>query len=554
MNVSAPGDALPHRRSNLAKLYGAEAVSGAGDGIMWVALVASLAEQPRDGLWIGLAVIARLGPRALLSLPAGAVLDGAALRPVLVGADLGRSFMMGLATGLVLAGAGPGPILAAVLLSYVVAVPTRPGLSAVLPRVSGETHLAEANAVLSTTRQVMTFIGPLIGVGIVAWSSSAAYAINALSFAMSALLIASLRGVPWPTRTRRHDGRHRRRWRALGSSWGSSLDTVRAVRGLPALVGLVGVMYLVRGAEMVLYVIVVRDVLGEEPASFGYLAGAVGLGAVLATPIARRAGDTARPRRAVVIGVALTAVPTAALGFSGSLLVAAALLVFVGVGMVLFEVVSVVTVQRAVPPDQLGRAFGVVHSAGNAGKLFGAVAAPPLVLIAGPDGALVAIALVAGVLTAAAVPSLRRIGLRTEDRRRGLEPVVDMLARLDLFDGTPRTSIERLAAAVVEEHCARGQVLIREGDAADDLFVAVAGRFEVTVRGAVVNEMGPGAWFGEIGLVDRVERTATVTATTDATVWRIPGETFLAVLEESGAPPTALVQGIADRLAAGRSI
>lgn len=554
MNVSAPGHAPTHRRSNLAKLYGAEAVSGAGDGIMWVALVASLAEQPRDGLWIGLAVIARLGPRALLSLPAGAVLDGAALRPVLVGADLGRSVTMGLATGLVLAGAGPGPILAAVLLSYVVAVPTRPGLSALLPRVSGETYLAEANAVLSTTRQVMTFIGPLIGVGIVAWSSVAAYAINALSFALSAVLIASLRGVPWPTRARRRDGRRRRPWWALGSSWGSSLDTVRAVSGLPALVGLVGVMYMVRGAEMVLYVIVVRDVLGEEPASFGYLAGAVGLGAVLATPIARRAGDTARPLRAVVVSVALTAVPTAALGFSRSLLLAAALLVFVGVGMVLFEVVSVVTVQRSVPPDQLGRAFGVVHSSGNAGKLFGAVAAPPLVLFAGPAGALVAIALVTGVLTAAAVPSLRRIGLRTEDRRRGLEPVVDMLARLDLFDGTPRTSIERLAAAVVEEHCAQGQVLIREGDAADDLFVAMAGRFEVTVRGAVVNEMGAGAWFGEIGLVDRVERTATVTATTDATVWRIPGDTFLAVLEESGAPPTALVQGIADRLAAGRSI
>jgi hypothetical protein len=40
----------------------------------------------------------------------------------------------------------------------------------------------------------------------------------------------------------------------------------------------------------------------------------------------------------------------------------------------------------------------------------------------------------------------------------------------------------------------------------------------------------------------------------EATVWRVPGELFLGVLEESGAPPTALVEGIADRLATGRAI
>lgn len=56
-------------------------------------------------------------------------------------------------------------------------------------------------------------------------------------------------------------------------------------------------------------------------------------------------------------------------------------------------------------------------------------------------------------------------------------------------------------------------------------------------------------WFGEIGLFGNRPRTATVRATEDVRLWRIPGQDFLDALEETGAPPSALVDGIADRLA-----
>jgi hypothetical protein len=52
------------RNAGLRRLFGAEVVSGAGDGIFWVALVVFIAEQPRFGLWLTLAVIVRLAPRA----------------------------------------------------------------------------------------------------------------------------------------------------------------------------------------------------------------------------------------------------------------------------------------------------------------------------------------------------------------------------------------------------------------------------------------------------------------------------------------------------------
>lgn len=50
------------RNPGLFRLYGAEVVSGAGDGVFWVSLVVFLADQPRFGWWLTLAVIARLAP------------------------------------------------------------------------------------------------------------------------------------------------------------------------------------------------------------------------------------------------------------------------------------------------------------------------------------------------------------------------------------------------------------------------------------------------------------------------------------------------------------
>jgi CRP-like cAMP-binding protein len=67
-----------------------------------------------------------------------------------------------------------------------------------------------------------------------------------------------------------------------------------------------------------------------------------------------------------------------------------------------------------------------------------------------------------------------------------------------------------------------------------------------------VGRLTAGDWFGEIGLLDRRVRTATVTTVEDSIVWRIPGDTFLDVLEDSGAPPSAQLDGIADRLATHR--
>jgi cAMP-binding proteins - catabolite gene activator and regulatory subunit of cAMP-dependent protein kinases len=126
---------------------------------------------------------------------------------------------------------------------------------------------------------------------------------------------------------------------------------------------------------------------------------------------------------------------------------------------------------------------------------------------------------------------------------------------LAVFEGAPRDALERLAAAHTEERVAAGAIVIREGDESDDLFVIREGTFDVlsvtTTTGGdtKINDMEPGDVFGEIGLVERMPRTATVIATTDAVLWRIPGAVFLDALTGPTLLPGAMVSTMATRLA-----
>ncbi len=128
------GQRLPGVRN----LYVAEVLSGAGDGIFWVALIASLADEPHFAAILVVAVLARLGPRALLSVRTGAMLDRADVRSVLIVIDLMRAVLMLALAAVVGAGGAPSLMLVVVLASYTVGVPTRPGLTVALAYLAGE--------------------------------------------------------------------------------------------------------------------------------------------------------------------------------------------------------------------------------------------------------------------------------------------------------------------------------------------------------------------------------------------------------------------------------
>ena len=89
-----------------------------------------------------------------------------------------------------------------------------------------------------------------------------------------------------------------------------------------------------------------------------------------------------------------------------------------------------------------------------------------------------------------------------------------LLGGVGLFAGLNQREIARITALVDEFKADAGHVLCREGKSGQEFFVIVEGQAEATLRGEHLAFLGPGAFFGEMSLLDRGPRSATVTATT----------------------------------------
>ena len=109
---------------------------------------------------------------------------------------------------------------------------------------------------------------------------------------------------------------------------------------------------------------------------------------------------------------------------------------------------------------------------------------------------------------------------------------LDLLRRIPLFAGFDRQHVERLGMLTEEVDVPAGKVLIRQGELGDDLMVIYSGLVSVERDGAKVNTLGPGAFFGEIALLQRGPRTATVTAETACRLLVINHRDFHAVMDE----------------------
>jgi len=92
------------------------------------------------------------------------------------------------------------------------------------------------------------------------------------------------------------------------------------------------------------------------------------------------------------------------------------------------------------------------------------------------------------------------------------------------------------------EHFMAGEMIIQQGDEPDKFYLVTRGRVEVVLQPAdgldeVIDELGPGDYFGEVGMVRRSRRMASVRAQTDVDVMGMDYQTFMHWME--GAPEVA---------------
>jgi CRP/FNR family cyclic AMP-dependent transcriptional regulator len=93
----------------------------------------------------------------------------------------------------------------------------------------------------------------------------------------------------------------------------------------------------------------------------------------------------------------------------------------------------------------------------------------------------------------------------------GVEP--SKLKSIPLFEKFSEEELRQIAPFAEEAEAEEGSVLVREGDYSYQFVAIEQGTAKVTREGETVAELGPGDFFGEIGLLEKSFRTATVEAT-----------------------------------------
>ena len=131
---------------------------------------------------------------------------------------------------------------------------------------------------------------------------------------------------------------------------------------------------------------------------------------------------------------------------------------------------------------------------------------------------------------------------------------VDLIRGLPLFELCSKRDLRRIAALADERDVAAGTELIREGEPGNEFFVVVEGEVEVRRRGRRVAQLGPGSFVGEIALLSRSPRTATVVATTPLRVLAITGRDFVALLDSLPELWLKVARTLADRVDADEAL
>jgi DHA3 family macrolide efflux protein-like MFS transporter len=285
------------KERTFVRLWGAQAISNQGDWVYTLGVVASLARRGLGAEVLATLVVMQAAPRALASALGGPIVDRFSRKRIMVVADVVRAA----AVGSLLLDSTPSLhhlYLVAAVLGLFGAV-FQPSLQASIPNVVPPERLVAANALVSATFQMAIMIGPLLGALLVAHLGLApAFAVNALSFLVSAALVAGAR-IPKPRSKPAESPRQ-----ALIEGANFALRT-KVVRGILLVTGMVMFAAAIRNPLEPLFIMRVlhggTSALGLPPAVWG-------LGMLLGSTAAPAAARRWSCERLLSISVALVGV------------------------------------------------------------------------------------------------------------------------------------------------------------------------------------------------------------------------------------------------------
>ena len=354
------------RQGPFARLFAGSALNALGT---WATIIA-LWGYAGVHFHVGPSGIALIGlawsaPAALLSPFAGVPVDRFGPKRVLVCSDA-----VGVVSALAMVGAGSFTVLVALaLLAGTVEAVGRPAAMALPARLVGPDDLLTANAMIGAAEQSAIVFGPLVGSAAIAvWGIRAAFLIDAATFVVGALAVASVRMNPLGS-----DGRlGRRAGPPLRAAWRdvrAGLALARRIDAVRRTLLLAVAVFMSWGAFFVLEPLYVRTVLHRSPALLGLFQTAFGTGLVLSSLALPRLGDRLVSVRALAVAVGLSGV--AAIVYVGTRSVPVAFVGVFGWGVdVAFFMAPMQTLlQRSTPAEAQGRVLALASAAEGVGGL-----------------------------------------------------------------------------------------------------------------------------------------------------------------------------------------
>ncbi|RIQ12038.1 MFS transporter [Jiangella rhizosphaerae] len=353
--------------SRYRRFAAATSLMTAGDGVVAAAVPLLAATLTRDPRLVSVVAAAASLPWLLFSLPAGALVDrhdragllwrGVAVQAVLAGvvAALAATGRLGVAGLAALAfGLGTCQVVAGT------------AAQALLPSLVAPQRLPSANGYQQTIAVAgQQFLGPPAGSLLFVVAAGLPFGADATVLAVAAALLATLRQTPRDVVPARSSSL--RSEMAAGLRW---LAAHRLLRTLTLLAAVNTFCFQLGTATLVL---LATTELGVSARGFGLLLATAAIGSLaggVAGPwLLRRLGD-----RTVLLGsLTLNAVAVGLIGLSPSAVVLGALLAATGLGVTLWNLVSIGLRQRLVPAGLLGRVMGVHRLVGWGFIPFGAL-------------------------------------------------------------------------------------------------------------------------------------------------------------------------------------
>ncbi len=381
------------RSTNFALFWLAQVISRFGDPITLIALTFVTYRATGSALWTALAVVIATIPNALFSLFGGAIADALGARRAMLWCDVLRVAFIAAVPVLIGAGAPLAAVFLLVFLAGICGAIFNPARVAIVPALLTPDRLPAANSLVYGSDRAVEIGGALAAGVLVATFGVGAFYADALTFALSALLLSRvvITETSRALTLRRviRDGVEGLRFiRDTAAVWANTVFSLMAQLGRFA------------GGDVT-----------EGAVLFGGAEAAIAFGAVLGSAIFPRYIVRFRKGHLLIAGFAIWGTVAGLIAIAPTFTIALGLFALLGASNVLFFVPTVTILQEATPSNVRARVFGARIALTNLSWL-------PLVLISGVLGdaigvnVLIAVAglvTVATAVTASLVPAIRDV-------------------------------------------------------------------------------------------------------------------------------------------------